>query len=314
MILASLRAYILAVLRRWSFVVGSVAAVLGYLVNLFTDLKITPLAWAGVYLAGLIVAQFLVYHEQRLRLQAYAARVPLPQWAMWAHNANSDGAWLTLMAVSRPPKKALGSTDYEELAKAAARHFGFDDDSLGVEPFANFLRVKFPDTNGTPEFLMQVGIDSSGIVVLQWRTIADPIPLRWILERADLAISFTLTEWGCRVLGNPRKRDYSVSLSNWPAGGVSIDGLLQARRISCPHVRGYQVRKDFKLIHRDRDGWKALLAFATTIVSDSGYVGFEPSLTALTRDQLRAPATPQLPDSEEGSSVYSGPGANGAGS
>lgn len=77
-------------------------------------------------------------------------------------NANADGAWLTLLVVSRPPKEPLGTIEFEELANAAARHFEFDPDSLGVELFNSFLRLKFPKTDATPEFQMQIGTDKFG--------------------------------------------------------------------------------------------------------------------------------------------------------
>jgi len=307
MILASIRSYLVATVRQWSSILGLVAAVVGYLVNVFGDLKITPLVWIGIYIIGLIVAQFLVYNEQRMRLLAYEAPTPLPQWAMWTHNANADGAWLTLLAVSRPPKEPLGTIEFEELATAAAGHFGFDPDSLGVEPFNNFLRLKFPKTDGTPEFQMQIGTDKFGIIGLQWRTTDAPVSLRWVLDRANQALCFTLTDAARRVLGDPRDRDYSISLGNWPEQGVSTDGLVVARRFSDRHVRGNRVYQQFKLHRRDRDGWKALCAFATAILSDSGHVGFEPSLTALTNQRLTAPVTQELSDPEGNRKAASAP-------
>ena len=283
----TLRSYLPAVLRQWWTYAGIAAGVVGYILDLIAGLKIPFAVWIGVFLGCLIVAQFLAYQQIHQRLLAFEAP-RLPQWALLAHNANADGAWLTLLVVGDSPKKPLNTAIFAQLVSATVDQFGLDRGAIRVETFSGFLRIKFPNVDTTPEFLLQLGTDSRGIIGLQWRTTADPIPLAWILHHLDIAMHFTLSDAGQLVVRRPGKRKYSVSLSNWPQGGVSIEALLQARRLSDNYVRGSRVYREFTLTKSDSDGWSAICQFAAAVLGDSGYVEFEAALAALSRDSLKA--------------------------
>jgi hypothetical protein len=189
MIRSSLRSYLRAVLRQWWTYAGLGAGLIGYAVDLAIGLSIPPVAWIGIFVGCLIVAQFRAYQQVHERLLAYEGQ-RLPQWALWAHNANADGTWLTLLAIGNIPREHFNTSSYDELISAAVADFGLDRANLRVEAFSKFLRIKSPDVDSTPEFLLQLGTDSRGIIGVQWRTTADPVPLAWIIHRLNLAIIF----------------------------------------------------------------------------------------------------------------------------
>ncbi len=287
MIRSSLRSYVPAVLRQWWTYVGLGASVIGYIVDLATGLTVPPVAWIGIFGGCLIVAQFRTYQEVHQRLLAYEGP-RLPQWALWAHNANADGAWLTLLAVGDLPKEAFNTGIYDQLIGAAVKTFGLDRGDLRIEAFSNFLRIKSPNVDGTPEFLLQLGTDARGIVGVQWRTTADPVPLAWVVQCLNLAIRFVLSDSVARVVRLLWKGKYSVSLSNCPQNGVSIEPPISARRLSDNYVRGVRVYREFTFRRDDSDGWLAILEFAGATLSDSGYVGFESGLAQLTKPSVES--------------------------
>jgi hypothetical protein len=48
-----------------------------------------------------------------------------------------------------------------------------------------------------------------------------------------------------------------------------------------------------------RDGWAAIRTFVTAVLSDAGYVGFQPALAMLTVDQLASADRPSSPHTEK---------------
>jgi len=282
---SSLKAYVPAVLRQWWTYAGLAVAAVGYVVDVAAGLQVPSLMWIAVILACLTVAQFRAYHDIRLKLAEFD--IPrLPQWALWAHNANADGAWLTLLLVGDAPKEALDTGILEELVTYVADHFTLSRSALRVETFADFLRIKHPNTDGVPEFLLQLSVGDQGIIGVQWRTNADPVPLGWILRQLDLAMRFSLLSINDRVVRRSRGRTYSVSFSNWPEGGIDAQPLVSATRLSQNYVRGTRVFRRFILTKDDPDGWNALRKFAAAILGDAGYTRFEEALLSLPRKSV----------------------------
>lgn len=283
----SLRTYLLAVLRQWWTYAGLAAGIVGYGLDIFTGLKVPAPIWIVLFAGCLIVAQYLVYHDVHTKLGAVNAK-PLPQWAMWAHNANSDGAWLSLMVVGRPPTGPFETSTLDKIIEATVTTVGLSRDDLRIETFAGFLRIKSPNIDGTPEFLLQLGIGDYGIVVMQWRTQANPVSLAWVLRHLELGLAFTQLDVIQRVIRKTGTRRYSVSLGNWPEAGVTPEPLLKPRRISTNWMKGGQVLRQFSVTRKQKTLWPILLAFAAAVLGDAGYVDFEARLASLTAESLSA--------------------------
>lgn len=286
MIRASLRAYVSAVLRQWWTYAGIASGVIGYLLDVFTDLRIPPEYWIVGFATCFTVTQFLVYHDVRVALALRDRDLEIPHWAMHVCMANSDGAWLTVLLIGDAPKMRFNTTRYREIVTAIDQHFRLSAESRKVESFADVLRVTVPNGDAVaPEFQVQMGVHAYGVMCIQFRTQADPLPLFWLLQRLDSMMSFLLSDASQRVveLGN---REYTFCLNAWPAGGIDTGSIVSAYRLSQNFVRGSRTMDTYKLEKDDRDGWTAIRAFASTVLANAGYTDFEPSLIAVTRHSL----------------------------
>jgi hypothetical protein len=290
----SLRTYLAAVLRQWWTYAGIAAGIIGYGLDVFTDLKLPVTVWIALFAGCLVIAQYLAYHDVHTKLAAVNAK-PLPQWAMWAHNANSDGAWLTFMVVGRPRAEEIQTAILDEIITATAESVGLARHELRIETFAGFLRIKSPDADGTPEFLLQLGLGDYCIVILQWRTQANPVSLGWVLGHLESGIEFTQLEIIEGVFRKRGVRRYSVSLGNWPDAGVTPEPLSNLRRLSANWMKGGRVYREFRVSGKQKSLWPILLSFARAVLGDAGYVNFEPSLAMLTRQSLAAANTRDFP-------------------
>lgn len=286
MLRTSLRAYIPAVLRQWWTYAGIGSALVGYLLDLFTNLTVPAVAWIAVFAACLVVAQFLAYHDVRVALGLRDRGLQIPQWAMHVCSANSEGSWLTALLIGDAPRKPLDTTRYRELVAAVDRHFGFTEESRKVESYADRLRVMAPKGDGfTPEFLLQLGPGQHGVLCIQFRTQADPLSLRWMFERLDSMMSFLLSDV-TEIVVSRKNREYTLCLSEWPAGGIDAGEVVAAQHLSDNFVRGSRTMGAYKLSKNDRDGWGAIRRFVATVLANSGWTDFEPSLGVVTRYSL----------------------------
>ncbi len=286
MLRASLRAYIPAVLRQWWTYAGIGSGLVGYLLDLFTELKIPLVTWITVFAACLIVAQFLAYHEVRTALGLRDRGLQVPPWAMHVCSASGDGAWLTTLLIGDAPKKPLDTTRYRDLVTAIDRHFGLTEESRKVESFADMLRVMSPKGDGfAPEFLLQLGPGRHGALCIQFRTQADPLPLRWMVQQLDTMMAFLLSDVSDVVVSR-KNRGYTLCLSAWPEGGIDACDIVTAHRLSQNFVRGSRTMGTYKLGKNDRDGWSAIRMFVATVLANAGYAEFEPSLELVTRYTL----------------------------
>jgi hypothetical protein len=286
MLRSSLRSYLPAVLRQWWTYIGIGSGLVGYLLDVFTDLKILPAYWIAGFVVCLTVAQFFAYHEVRAALALRDRGLQIPLWAMHVCNANADGSWLTVLVIGDAPKTKFDTTCYRQLVAAIDQQFELTEESRKVESFADFLRVTVPKRDGgTPELLLQLGAGQHGALCIQARTQADPLPLFWLVQQLDRMMSFLLSE-ASELVVRQKNREYTLCLSEWPDGGIDTGNLVTAHRLSQNFVRGSRTMGAYKLAKGDLDGWGAIRAFAKTVLANAGYTDFEASLAATTRYSL----------------------------
>jgi hypothetical protein len=73
----SLKGYSVAVVRWWWVVVmGAIVAVVGIVLDIWQDLALPVWLWVSLGFVGLVVAQFLAFHEQRMRSAHWEAGLP----------------------------------------------------------------------------------------------------------------------------------------------------------------------------------------------------------------------------------------------
>jgi hypothetical protein len=114
------------------------------------------------------------------------------------------------------------------------------EDSRKPEGYSDILRITVPKDGITADFMVRVSVQKHGFLCIQYRLQADPIPLAWIMRSLDQALSFMLSDVSEGVARRDR-RDYIVSLSGIPEGGVILPANLTAERISFNQVKGMRV-------------------------------------------------------------------------
>ena len=73
----SLKDYSVAVVRWWWVVVmGAIVAIVGIVLDIWQDLALPVWLWVSLGFVGLVVAQFLAFHEQRMRSAHLEAGLP----------------------------------------------------------------------------------------------------------------------------------------------------------------------------------------------------------------------------------------------
>jgi hypothetical protein len=59
----SVKEYVPAVLKKWQGLIISIAGIIGIIINIWQELVVPSWTWVIIIIAGLIIAQFLAFHE-----------------------------------------------------------------------------------------------------------------------------------------------------------------------------------------------------------------------------------------------------------
>jgi len=171
------------------------------------------------------------------------------------------------------------------LGAAVDRHFEFTEDSREFRSYPDVVRITVPKGGGTLQFQVELGVSRHGVICIRSRIQADPLSLTWLLQSLDRMMSFALSDAVEGVVGTTN-REYTICVADWPAGGIALDDLIRASRMSDNYVHGNRVVRPYKLDKHDRDGWNAIRQFMAALLAEAGYVEFETDLASLTRDRL----------------------------
>jgi hypothetical protein len=199
-----------------------------------------------------------------------------------------------VLVMGARPRQAFDTRAYVPLVQAVDAHFNVSDESRKVEGYSDILRITVPREHITADFMVRASVQQHGYLCIQYRLQADPVPLTWMLRSLDQALSFILSDAAERVVRRDR-RDYIVSLSGIPEGGVSLPSNITAERISFNQVKGMRVVRILRLAQRDKNGWAMIREFAAATLSDIGYGGFEPGLQALDSSHIDLPTVTAPP-------------------
>ena len=249
--------------------------------RLALGLTLSPAFWVAVILGALVLAQFRIYHRDRLTRSSAEEELRgpnLPQWATWGISAGGNGTWATAIghATAATPPTASTTAAYSEICEQILAATNLTEADVRRRAFGDGFEINYPLDDGIPTFRAQLSLRGFVTVELQWRLNDDPIAIAGVLHRLNLALE-TLTGGACaRALG--KQPWYVLSLSNWPEHGVSAEGLLQARKWTEDYHREYTVTRSFRLGGKRVAPWELVRRFAQAVLADAGYVGFEAEL------------------------------------
>lgn len=130
------------------------------------------------------------------------------------------------------------------------------------------------------------GIEHSGAIRIKWRRVAT-LTLGWILIHFDDGMRFALSEVSGLVVNRSKRRHIILSLSDWPPTGIDVSGLVSASRQPDVFVGGGQDRREYAVTPQT-DSWLIAKDFASGLLADSGYVGFEEPMSKLSREECLA--------------------------
>ena len=276
-----LRWYFPALAKQTAIIVGALATAVGLIAGSILGLNIPRWAWLVLLVAGLAIGQFELYFKMRRSTTEYD---PLPYWAQMPLNAQGGGTWLSVALFGKPASKLpLLSSVYPRLIDAAATRLAVNKDLLFHRSFSGGLQLRIPKNTMDPiRFNLQAGIEGSESACLQVirTTPDDPLHIGWVMTYLEEMIRFCLSDASDDWV-KKRKRQVRISLANWPANGIVVDGLFKVEKFSDQTQYGYRLTLDFAVGKRTNP-WKIIKLFTSSVLADAGYVGYDGELEKVT--------------------------------
>lgn len=190
-----------------------------------------------------------------------------------SRNSNARGSWLSLVAQTANDKRYLGSEEKLLLMGYVSSHFLAGGKCSYYSNRSN-IRILFPSKN-EPDF--SAYFDAKGTFMLSLLTTDKEIKLGWLLYNLHKMMKYAFKEDLKDIFGEIGS--VAVTLSNWPEGGFSTDGLFESIRPDWS-PRGYSTTEHY-IISGSDDLWDLVLQFCDALLGEAGFMDYERKLKML---------------------------------
>jgi hypothetical protein len=207
----------------------------------------------------------------------------------WGQHLRTPGGSVPLLSIiAQYPRAAteFASRDKLALANAVARYFDFD--LTGARLSSSHRGVEIVAMRPEKQRQVIARFAAAGVGSIQTMPLVEvpEIPWDWVLGESYLALRCFQTGESAQVYGQVQDVNVVLCLSNWPTGGVSVQGLFDGR----PSVGGRSLQGT-SVLHEDElsaenDPWKIAKSFMGIVLGDAGYLQYELRLARLERDQF----------------------------
>jgi hypothetical protein len=162
----SLRDYSVAVVRWWwVLVTGAIAAVVGIILDIWQDLALPIWLWASLGFVGLVVAQFLAFHEQRERTAHLETELPDMELGEPRREPNE-----TLTRTHMVPQPSSSSTASPPEQRVVLERLGvvlfripvLNNGAYAPHVFVKLMKTEPPIPRGLPAATLHIAGDNPG--------------------------------------------------------------------------------------------------------------------------------------------------------
>lgn len=199
--------------------------------------------------------------------------------------ANAHGYWLSVVARFDSPAIAFGSAEKDAIVQTVLHHFHLPEATTEIDLSRNTVRIAAPKSRTG----FQAKFTRDGVVLIQTGGMDNVISIPWVLAVAHRCLLVIRDEQLKSVYDNGGGAEIQCSLTNWPSGGLTVEGLTPSSTMT----RSAGDRAGIGLALRftsagPRGDWKVILEFVGEALAEGGFLHYEELLASVSPESVQS--------------------------